>query len=395
MGASRWRKRCAAAALLAAMALAALVASACSSGALLSGVSLSQSLITPNADATDDVVAVNYHVSRNSHVSIAFLDTSGKVYYFRDSEARSPGSYSGSFDGSYAAGNGTERRVLANGDYECVVTAVDSKGRTGEWRGRMQVREADTVPPRISDLVVYPQVISPNDDAIDDESNISFSVDKASQVEVYVEDVGGNRSVIQAPSEGEPTAYAFLWDATSGGKTLSDGDYTLHVVARDAAGNVSEGTSNIRVEGAGNPKLKIVSVKFSPKSIPKGGVLNVEIKVRNAGDTTLRSLGPPPGTPYDTTYNFMQFKGEDGQPLYYERAGFWRVGVGWDAADRPCPVRWGLGKDLLPGEEAVITGTIRVDIDKQSQVRFWASVVQEGVGFPGGDVGQTFITVSY
>jgi hypothetical protein len=49
----------------------------------------------------------------------------------------------------------------------------------------------------------------------------------------------------------------------------------------------------------------------------------------------------------------------------------------------------------MPGEEATILGTIQVNIDRQSVVRFWAGVEQGGVGFPGGQVGLTQIRVSF
>jgi hypothetical protein len=129
--------------------------------------------------------------------------------------------------------------------------------------------------------------------------------------------------------------------------------------------------------------------------VPRGGILNVEIRVRNTGDTVIHTLCPPPGTAYTTDNNYNDFLLPDGQVECYERAGVWRVGVEWDLAGRPFPARWGLGKSLMPGEEATILGTIQVNIDRQSVVRFWAGVEQGGVGFPGGQVGLTQIRVSF
>ena len=146
----------------------------------------------------------------------------------------------------------------------------------------------------------------------------------------------------------------------------SDGDYTLHLKAWDKAGNVTDHTAMVTVEGAGTPRLEITDVKIEPPALPIGGVLTVTVKVKNTGDTTLKSLGPNPGTPYDTQYNFLQFTGSDGQPLYYEKPGFWRIGVQWEQAPSPYPVRWGWGdKPLRPGEEATITGTIKVLINQE------------------------------
>ena len=148
------------------------------------------------------------------------------------------------------------------------------------------------------------------------------------------------------------------------------------------------------VEG-GTPKLEIVESHVTPKAVPKGGVLQVEIRVRNTGDVVIHTSCPAPGAAYTTDTNYMSIRGDDGQPVCFERAGVWRVGIGWDQADRPLPARWSLGRDLAPGEETTIKGTIQVNIDRVQVVRFWAGVEQGGVGFPGGQVGITQVTVSY
>ncbi|MDO8692206.1 MAG: hypothetical protein Q7R39_19720, partial [Dehalococcoidia bacterium] len=93
----------------------------------------------------------------------------------------------------------------------------------------------------------------------------------------------------------------------------------------------------------------------------------------------------------------------DGAPLYFERAGVWRGGVEWSIAGRSYPVRWALlplnpyeeYPSLQPGQEAVITGTIKILINRTGEVYFWVSAVQEGVGFPGGAVGRQKIVISF
>ena len=158
---------------------------------------------------------------------------------------------------------------------------------------------------------------------------------------------------------------------------------------------------SVIVSQGGVPKLVITSARFTPISVPRGGALNVEITVENVGDVPIYTLGPPSGTTYTTQMNFNSFRSDDpnAPPKFFERAGVWRVGVDWESSGRPYPVRWALTDELdqpiLPGEESTITGTIEVLIDRTTTVVFWASVVQEGVGFPGGRVGLTRITISF
>jgi len=113
----------------------------------------------------------------------------------------------------------------------------------------------------------------------------------------------------------------------------------------------------------------------------------------------LKTNGPPPGTLYTTEQNYASFRDPNrpGEPLYYERPGTWRVGVSWENAPQAFPIRWGLFADLnrllLPGEEVVVEGQIRIlERPPSRTLRFFAGVIQEGVGYPGGRVGDTVIT---
>jgi len=118
--------------------------------------------------------------------------------------------------------------------------------------------------------------------------------------------------------------------------------------------------------------------------------------VKNTGETTLYSLGPDSGTGYDTFENFLRFRDDKGGHLYFERPGYWRVGVMWEQAATPYPVRWGWGDGpLAPDEEAEVTGTIKLLNFQTNYVRFWVNVIQEGIGYPKEPVGHTRIAISY
>jgi len=374
----------------------------CQSGPLLSKVSLLRDTISPNGDNVDDFTAINYTLSRKARLSITLIDPQGKEYPIRSQEARSQGEYSAKLYGNYAPdGARADRRVMPNGEYTCLVVAEDEHGSSDEARVKLIIKDADTDPPQVTDVVISPKTISPNDDAVDDDTVISYGLTKESTVGLSVTDESGNRFLIEAPKDKSAALYSHRWNGTSNEKLLPDGIYTVHIEAYDRAGNITDRQESIVLKGGGLSRLEITKVRFYPTTVPVGGIVNVEITVKNTGETELHTLGPAPGTAYDTVYNFMQFtEGSDpqGRPLYYERAGVWRVGVQWDQAASPYPARWGLFADpnqvLKPGEETIITGSIKVLISEVDEVRFWAGVEQGGKGFPGGQVGQTYIRIS-
>jgi hypothetical protein len=359
-----------------------------------------QAELSPNGDGLDDQLYINYSLSRPAKVSIILEDGLGNRYVLRDGERRAPGSYSFLFRGTYAPDpTRMTRRILPNGAYTYTVIAEeDTDGQAGqraEARGTVIIRDAQTEAPEFRDVALTLNTISPNGDALEDETVISYGLTKPALVSIEVTDAKGTTWPVLPEEEKTAALHSFRWDGTSAKQLLPDGPYTVRLIARDRAGNVTEHREAVVLQGGGTPRLEIVEVRFTPRAVPKGGILKVEMRVRNSGDTVIHTLGPPPGTHYTTDMNFNAFLGEDGQPLYFERPGVWRVCVDWDQSGRLYPARWGLGKDLLPGEEVTVTGTIQVNIDRVSQVRFWAGVEQGGVGFPGGQVGLTPITVSY
>ncbi len=390
--------------LLRAAVLAAflLSATACGLSSALVRADISALDLTPNGDGVGDGLLVEYEVSRPSFVTILLVDGQERVYTLRERELRPAGAYQTPFDGTHRPdAQRLDRRILPNGTYRWVVRAEEEPaGVPHERSGTLTIHDARTNYPRIGDLVAQPQSITPNGDAQDDEMNISYALSTPARVEIFVTNAAGERSLLQPPDDQSAALYSHRWNGTSVGKLLPEGQYVLHVVASDSAGNVSEGRMDVAIAHGGLPRLEIRQVTFKPPAVAVGNDLEVEIRVRNAGDVPLRTMGPPPGTRYTTETNFNSFRGPDpaSPPLYFERAGFWRVGVDWGLSGRPFPARWGLTSDLhplLPGEEAVITGTIQVLIGQTREVFFWAGVAQEGVGFPGGQVGVKPIVVSY
>jgi hypothetical protein len=373
----------------------ALATLACNPSALVRDVSPAQVTLTPNGDGLDDEAFVSYRLTQPARISAWLEDSAGNRYVLRRDEPRSAGDYSLRVNGAYAPDPDlATQRVLPDTAYTLTIQASDGLHEEAQ-QTQIIIQDADTNAPGLLDVALQRPVISPNGDAVDDDTFISYRLSKPALLSITITDTNSNTFPLIREEQKNAVADSFRWDGTTQGQLLPDGSYLIHLLARDPAGNVTESLLPIQLVEGGTPKLEIVESRITPKAVPKGGLLQVEIRARNTGDTVIHTSCPAPGASYTTDDNFIKYKADDGQPSCFERAGVWRVGVGWDQADRPFPARWSLGKDLAPGEEATITGTIQVNIDRVQVVRFWAGVEQGGVGFPGGQVGITQVTVSY
>jgi len=150
----------------------------------------------------------------------------------------------------------------------------------------------------------------------------------------------------------------------------------------------------VRLAAGGVPKAKITSVYIAPRRVLLGGIVRVEIGVRNIGDTVIRTQGPAPGYAYNSYESFGSVA--DGE--YIDRAGFWRVGVDWQGAPITAgarfPYRWGFGHDLAPGEEAQVSGTIEI-LHRITKIWLYAGLVQEGHRYYDDGVGRALVEVSF
>lgn len=122
------------------------------------------------------------------------------------------------------------------------------------------------------------------------------------------------------------------------------------------------------------PRAQLVQVTFTPvRELYAGTLVRVDAVVRNVGPVELATQGPPPGFIYEEgqTFDTVGFPKEEGA---------FRVGVDFEGnTGVPNPFRWGLPAPLSPGEEALVTGFIRL-----RSVREWkltASLVREFVRY--------------
>jgi len=374
---------------------------------LLTGVQTTGAALRIVGDSGDQTAVVHYSLARPATVTVWLSGGPNEQFLIRDRQPRPPGrDYQLTLDGTYeppsVAPNGSatarepaERRVVPPGQYRVIIQAVDDLGYREEATTDVTVVEADVEAPRIEELVVEPDVVSPNFDAIDDVAQISFRLTKDARVSIYATDEQGRKAYVGVRDEKRKAgAYAETWTGVVNERPLADGLYYYTVEARDPAGNVTIGRTPIRLSAGGVPKAKITWAHIAPRQILLGGIVSVEVGVRNVGDTIIRTQGPEPGFGYNSYESFGSIA--DGQ--YIDRAGFWRVGIDWQGAPVTAgsrfPYRWGFGHDLAPGEEVLVRGTIEV-LHRVSKIWLYAGLIQEGHRYHDDGVGRAQVEVSF
>lgn len=361
---------------------------------------------TISADGRGAPVPLRYSLSRPATVDLYVVGPDQQALYLRQGEPRPAGQdYQYLFDGTYPlADRPGERRVLPDGTY-AVVLEADSGGQRQTATAQVAVRDADTTPPAIEDLTAYPTSISPNFDGVDDAATLTYRLSERARVVVYATDEQGRRAYVGPRAPREAGEYRERWDGLDNKQTpLPDGLYQYTVEATDAAGNVSLASLPLRLASGGRPEARLIDVSFSPRQLTSGSTLSVRFTVRNTGTTVLRTQGPQPGfvySSYDTYANVLDRR-------FVDRAGVWRVGVDWAGSPggsfAKYPYRWGLGRDLAPGEETTLEGRVQLEHGPlqdrlagppNNRVYFYAGLIQENMAFFDDKVGGTWIEIGY
>ncbi len=391
-------------ALVAAGTATVVFASGCASPVLLQGVSITPSVITPNADGSDDAAWIRYRVGRPGLVSIWFEDGEGGRHYLRRESRRSSGVYEILWGG--VIGN----RVLPAGTYLYHVEAVAQEGdERAQVEGTLVIQDPDAVAPELENFTVVPERFTPNQDGVHDRLAISFRLTEAATVEVFLEDEAGSRYPVGLPRAlgGEeilspyqasqsldlsPGLVEYDYDGgiDEGIAPPPDGKYRVIAVAQDSAGNLVRVEAPLTIAEGGVPIAEIVFAEFAPRVVPLGGQLCFNALVENTGAAALRTTGPPVGTTYRGSENFNTLG-------HYEEAGAFRLGVDFEGntQGRRYPYRWQLGpaesleaRDidgqtelyLLPGQRVPVSGCIILDEPPPAtQPQFWVGLFHEQV----------------
>jgi hypothetical protein len=378
------------------LTLLVLLAACDGSGAALSNVTGSTDSIVPGSTGIGKpagVVEVHYTLGSKQPVT-AMLDGPVKATLFSGDQAAGDHllRFNGVINTSEPSGDTqVVRRVVPAGDYRIVVQAGGIQGSAS-----FNVSQSKQDVPAIQSVVVHPDTISPNGDAVDDVAEATFRTTETATLRLDLYDKTGNKTPVLAPiKKGPGEQNVVITGQDELGNPLPDGVYTATVQATDDVGNRIEASKPITIEAGGKPDISILSVDFTPTQIIEGDTISVTIKVKNTGKVPLRTQGPDPGYTYTTNDTYASIA--NGQ--FTDKAGLWRAGVDWDGNSGGggayrYPFRWGFGHTLVPGEEAVTGGTIRI-LKQERTMWFYGGVLQEGVRIVLDRLGRTQINVSF
>jgi hypothetical protein len=340
---------------------------------------------------------VHYHLNAPATVSSRIVSATGQQWNIAiDSSRPTSGDYVLQFDGTVAGPGPNERRVLPDGDYQVVLDVRSTAGRQ-EAAVSLSVHDADTLVPDVTDLALLPDRISPNFDAQDDVTHVTYRLAKDARVSPFLDVVSPKASLKRMWSGEEVKLTAgeqtLTWDGMANGQPAPDGEYRLGIRARDQAGNVVESSRPLFVANSGVPDASIVAAHIGPLQITRGSEVCVDALVRNTGQTVLRTQGPDPGYVYNAFDTFASIADH----AYVEHAGLWRIGLNWsgstDFSGATYPYRWGFGHDLRPAEEITVHGCVRV-LNDQDKLVFFAGLVQENVAIHSAGAGLVRIQIS-
>jgi hypothetical protein len=363
----------------------------------LSGVEASIPSPSPELRNQPNRRDIHYHLGAPATVSTRIVATDGTQWVIHADAARpTPGDYVLQFDGTVAGPGPNERRALPSGQYQ-VLLDVQANGRRQAAQVAVTVRDADTAPPDITELAVLPDRISPNFDARDDVTHVTYRLAKDARVSAYLDTTAASGAVQRVWMGDETRVQAgeqsLTWDGIANGQPLPSGNYTLGIRARDQAGNVVERGTPMVIDESGVPEASIVSARLGPLQIIRGDAVCLDAIVRNTGQTVLRTEGPDPGYVYNSLDTYASIEDH----VFAEHAGYWRVGVSAsgnaDTNGASYPYRWGFGRDLQPGEEASVHGCIKVQ-NEQDKLVFFAGLVQENVAIHSAGAGLVRVVIS-
>lgn len=285
------------------------------------------------------------------------------------------------------------RSVVPAGEYTIAISAGD-KSESVRFRVR-EPQKGNPTPPDISNILVSPQTISPNSDAIDDVAEITFRTDQTATLSVGLTSPDGRITPVLAPAEragGEQSV--ILGGQSALGEVLPDGTYTVTIRVQDQLGNRVEAERPLKIEGGGTPAIRVVKVEITPRQIIAGQAISVSVTLENIGNVPLRTQGPDRGYTYTTNDSYASIEGNK----WTDKAGLWRVGVDWDGnrggPPYRYPYRWGFGKTLMPGE-TVTTGGQIVILKEERLMLFYAGVLQEGISIVLDRLGRTPVEVDF
>jgi hypothetical protein len=372
---------------------------------LLRNVSVQHEQITPNADGDTDATRIQYELAKNGVVSIYFENEAGDRFYFRKDKERGAGEYevlfSGVVDGYTLPGETIQGEVLArllqNGRYTWTIEATAEDGTVDRQQGELVIADADTALPELRDFSLDRDTFTPNRDGIDDRIKAQFYQTKEADVRVFLLTPEGLEIPISELERDIPAGapgrhyYDYEGGVDNGETPPPDGTYPIIAIAADAEGQRVRVEDEMTIAYGGVPRADIFApptgetLAFNTTAVAICDTLYFTMTVENYGNTPIRTTGPPPGTVYDSDWNYNTLG-------WHTESGAFRAAIGYENELSNYPYRWALGSAddltqigdhtyLMPGDRAVITGGIRLtDVfgDRNPQP-VWAGLIHEDV----------------
>ena len=368
------------------------------SDSLLGNVKASAPAPSPDVRSPQNRLNVDYTLAGPAQVSAFILGPNDQRWTVEDGVRRPVGGqYQLNLDGTVDGPGPNERRALADGDYTVQLVA-QAGSATAEASVPMPIRGADTNAPSIDGLTLFPDHISPNFDAQDDITRITYRLSKAARITPFADRVlpdGTRKRAWTGDTRQLDSGEQWLqWDGLLNDQPVPDGNYEFGIRAQDAAGNVSEARGALTVSAGGIADAKVVSALIAPRQLIVGNNVCLDMVVRNTGQTVLRTQGPAP----DYVYNSFDTYASIADHQYVEHAGFWRIGLDWagstDTTGAKYPWRWGFGHDLQPGEDVSIHACVRVE-NEQTRMVFFSALMQENVALHDAGAGMAQVQISH
>ncbi|MEI6777970.1 MAG: hypothetical protein WCK70_13805 [Chloroflexales bacterium] len=390
--------------------VSALMLAACTGSPALDAVTASSRSFAPSE--TDQPLTISYVVGRDATVDIYLLDTSNTRYNLRIGQPRSASTnpYVLRFDGTVPTNDLVLlRRLLPPGDYTLVVAAQVNGGTPEDRRVPLTITGNELPIPDVQNLLVSPPTISPNADAVNDVTEITYRLPVSATVNIDISAPGGETIPVVTRDEEGPYEQHHVWNGKRpNGSLLPSGVYTYTVQAEDNYGNLVRRQGQITLEDVGQPEARIVYASIAPQQVMLGGVITVTVRVRNTGTVPIRTYGPASGFQYSTDQVFSSVA--DGR-YAAQAGGFWRIGLDWDAnsggGPKRYPFRWALSQKppeqwkipgvedwLMPDEEVEITGQVQI-LQRETKMGFYVGLIQDGVGFFQDRSARTIVEVGF
>ncbi|MBX3057609.1 MAG: hypothetical protein KF770_14170 [Anaerolineae bacterium] len=373
---------------------------------LLRNVNVAAAEISPNADGVDDVTTISYRLSRNGRVSIYFANENGDRFYFREEKPRGAGDYrvafSGIVDGFTLPDDQVQgqilSRLLPDGRYTWTIEATDERGVTEQQQGQLTIRDGDPELPDMRNFTLDRAIFTPNRDGIDDRLRAQFFLIKdVADLRVFLLMPDGSEQPVLEYEQNVPARsagwhyYDYAGGVDEGATPPPDGAYPIIAIARDEEGQVVRAESELTIQYGGVPRAHIFppptgdTVSWNVTAVPICDTLYFTLTVENYGTTPIRTSGPPPGTVYDSDWNYNTLG-------WFTESGVFRVGIGFENEITNYPYRWAVGSPedlteidghyyLMPGDRAVVTGGIRLTnvFGVRNPQPVWAGLIHEDV----------------